>query len=358
MGLELTPLRVSIQTEAGRYCVVDRTNASHENATALRTLPAVVMKVHGRWRESSLLERSLGDEHHTRAEHPYALAMMTASTQDRIELVAGETRVVIVPRRGGIASRFDIGSYAVLYLDEVTLADPAKNVRGGIPVLFPTPGKLADDAWSFAGKRGGLKQHGFARNEVWQVIDVGRGAAPRASLRLEWAGNADNWPWPTALEITYALRGQTLRLDQRVTNLGGERMPFGLGFHPYFHVPVAEKTSARVTTRATQAFDNVAKRVVQLAHGGDSIDLADAEVDLHLLDHGSTESELRWSSHVTRIRGSAEFTRWVIWTLPGRSFVCLEPWTCPGNALNTGDGVLFVEPGATVSTWVEIDAST
>jgi len=30
----------------------------------------------------------------------------------------------------------------VLALDEATLRDEAKNVRGGIPILFPAPGKL------------------------------------------------------------------------------------------------------------------------------------------------------------------------------------------------------------------------
>ena len=37
------------------------------------------------------------------------------------------------------------------------------------------------------------------------------------------------------------------------------------------------------------------------------------------------------------LEGSPEMTRWVIWTLAGKDFVCLEPWTCPGDALNTGD---------------------
>ena len=36
----------------------------------------------------------------------------------------------------------------------------------------------------------------------------------------------------------------------------------------------------------------------------------------------------------------------MIWTLAGKDFVCLEPWTCACDALNTGEGLLVLPPGA------------
>ena len=57
-----------------------------------------------------------------------------------------------------------------------------------------------------------------------------------------------------------------------------------------------------------------------------------------------------------QLRGSAEYTHWVVWTLAGRDFVCLEPWTCPGNALNTGDGLLVLAPGEARALSLEIIA--
>ncbi|HEX4474788.1 MAG TPA: galactose mutarotase, partial [Polyangiaceae bacterium] len=79
------------------------------------------------------------------------------------------------------------------------------------------------------------------------------------------------------------------------------------------------------------------------------------EVDLHLLDHGSTSSALHLGdgSRID-VRGSPEFTRWVVWSLAGKDFVCLEPWTSPGNALNTKEQLLSVDPGATHTSWIEI----
>jgi galactose mutarotase-like enzyme len=160
------------------------------------------------------------------------------------------------------------------------------------------------------------------------------------------------FPWDFLVQQTFAVRGTALRIDQRVTNRGDAAMPFGFGFHPYFFVPDAAKRDTSVATRATRAFDNVAKQTIALS----AIDLTLPEVDLHLLDHGSTASELVSPGGTVRLRGSPEYTHWVVWTLAGRDFVCLEPWTCPGNALNTGDRLLVIAPGETRSLSLEIIA--
>jgi galactose mutarotase-like enzyme len=257
--------------------------------------------------------------------------------------------VDIAPSRGGLVFRFDVGDARVLYLDEATLFDRSKNVRGGVPVLFPTPGKLADDTWAYGGKRGSLKQHGFARNKPWAESGARTSAV---ALGVEWPGDAAAWPWACAVDIAFSLHGHTLRLDQRVINRDREAMPFGLGFHPYFHVPDADKPRARVATGATRAFDNVTKREVSVPG---RLDLTANEVDLHLVDHGETACTLELPMSTVHIRGSREFTHWVVWTLAGKDFVCVEPWTCPGNALNTGERLIVLPPGAAHEAWIEIE---
>ena len=125
-------------------------------------------------------------------------------------------------------------------------------------------------------------------------------------------------------------------------------MPFGAGFHPYFAVAQSDKANAHVETNATRAFDNVTKKTNALA----KIDLTPSEVDLHLIDH-TGDCVLRMKTHAVRLRGSPEFSRWVVWTLAGKDFVCVEPWTCPGNALNSGESLIVLEPSASRSMWVE-----
>jgi galactose mutarotase-like enzyme len=274
------------------------------------------------------------------------------TTGDTLELHDEEARstAAVVPGRGAIATRFRVGDRELLYLDDATLRDPTKNVRGGIPVLFPSPGPLAGDRFERDGHSGAMKQHGFARNLSWQARAHDDADAARATLELASSdATLAMYPWPFRLALEVALRGASLRLSVSVENTGAEPMPFAFGIHPYFQV--GDKAGARIATRATRAFDNVTKTVGPF-HG---FDLMAKEVDLHLLDHGGSDSALDWADGSRlSLRASPEFGRWVVWTLAGKDFVCVEPWTAPANALNTGESLLVVAPGATKKLWIEM----
>ncbi|MDC0682977.1 aldose epimerase family protein [Sorangium atrum] len=280
-----------------------------------------------------------------------------------VELVDGgsASRAVLAPARGGILTELALGGRELLYLDRATFEDRSANVRGGNPVLFPSPGKLAGDAWSAAGAAGQMRQHGFARTLPWSLDDHGTlesgGAYARLVLRSSEATRAQ-YPWDFRAEFTYTLLGRALRIDLRITNetgAGAPPMPFGAGFHPYFAVSQADKARASIETRATRAFDNTTKREAPFS----GFDLTRPEVDLHLLDHGSTESSLSIEGTPgvrIAVRGSPEFTHWVVWTLQGKDFVCLEPWTCPGDALNTGERLIHLRSHETRALWIELSA--
>jgi galactose mutarotase-like enzyme len=261
-----------------------------------------------------------------------------------------QSSVTIVQARGAIATRFRVGERDLLYLDEATLLDPKKNVRGGIPVLFPSPGKLDGDRFERGAVHGSMKQHGFARDLPWLVAETSDRDSAQATLVLV-ANDATRavFPWDFRLSITFSLVAARLRLDVRVENGSSRAMPFAFGVHPYFQV--ANKARAQIATKATRAFDNVAKKVVAI----DGFDLTAPELDLHLLDHEGTESALSFGdgSRVA-IRCSTEMTRWVVWTVAGKDYVCLEPWTAPANALNTGESLIEIEPGGSRSLWIEL----
>jgi galactose mutarotase-like enzyme len=264
-----------------------------------------------------------------------------------LKLSAGDTEVAIAPHRGAIVTSFRVAGRELLYLDEATFNDASKNVRGGIPVLFPSPGKLEGDRWNQAGKSGELKQHGFARNLEWQV-----GATTASSVTLSLRSSDATvrmYPWSFAAQVTYRVAPNELHIGFEVRNESAAPMPFAFGLHPYF--AVHDKARARIPTRATRAFDNVAKAVVPFA----GFDLTQSEVDLHLLDHGASRGVLELSDRrAIVIETSPEFSRWVVWTVAGKDYVCLEPWTAPGNALNTGEGVIVIEPQKHHTLWTKI----
>jgi galactose mutarotase-like enzyme len=279
-------------------------------------------------------------------EHPGAVP--------RLELRGDASSATLAPGRGGMLTSLAVGGRELFYLDESTLLDATKNVRGGAPVLFPSPGKLAHDMWAYGGRIGSMKQHGFARNYAFKTTAKGTAPAPSATLSLSSNEETEKlYPYFFALDLTYTLLDNGVRIDQRIENRGRAPMPFGMGFHPYFAVPDASKSDARIPTKATRAFDNTTKKTIDLRSG--PIDLTKNEVDLHLIEHGGPGAELTVSRRGTiSLTGSPEYRRWVVWTLRGKDFVCVEPWTCPGNALNTGEDIIELAPGESRTLYVEI----
>ena len=263
-----------------------------------------------------------------------------------------DARVVVAPQRGAIVTSMRVAGRELLYLNDATLCDSSQNVRGGIPVLFPSPGKLTNDTLCWGGRSGtDMKQHGFGRILDWSVLD-----SPPGSLLLEIQANAwtlPRYPWQFCAQIEYRLELHRLSIHFRVENRDTTPLPFALGFHPYFYVKdVLDKAKVRIPTAATQAFDNVQKAVVPFQ----GFDLTQPEVDMHLLDHGSSHCSLELPDGARiELRASEELKLWVVWTLTKKDFVCLEPWSAHGDALNTGENVIVVQPGAAHEAHLDLE---
>ena len=266
---------------------------------------------------------------------------------------AAGSLAVLAPNRGGMLTRFKVGDVDVLFLDDVSFAQAPSSVRGGVPVLFPSPGQLTNDRWHREGREGKLRRHGFARDLPWTVVRTDTNGAASATLRLHSSdATRQDYPFHFDLNYTYSLVGSTLSIEQRIENAGHHPMPFAAGLHPYFHVRESEKADAEIVTSAAHAWDNVGKQEIEI---GDDIDLTSPEVDLHLHDHGSGEATLKWAGKSVTVTTGDDMTRWVVWTLAGWDFVCLEPWTSPGDALNTGERLIVLGPGEVKSLTTKIE---
>lgn len=258
---------------------------------------------------------------------------------------AARASVTLAPSRGGLVTRFSVGGEPVLFLDDASLRDTTKNVRGGVPVLFPFGGPLAGDRLELSGAT--MKQHGFARNLAWSAEAEGASVTMRV---LATEATKVVYSFDFALVFTVALRDGALVLQQRYENRGSAPMPIAPGLHPYFALPDGKKKHARVTTNATRQWDNVTKTTGPFT----GLDLSAAEVDLHLLDHGPRETRLvRPGMRDVILRFGADQESLVIWTVRGKDFVCVEPWTRTANALNEGRGIV-VAPGAVHETALTI----
>jgi galactose mutarotase-like enzyme len=263
-----------------------------------------------------------------------------------------DSRLELVPDRGGIATQWVVEGQEMFYFDRDRFADPSLSVRGGIPILFPICGNLPDNQYSLGGQTYSLKQHGFARDLPWRA--TGQDVADAASLTLELTSDETTlaqYPFAFRLAFTFKLKGHILELQQRFTNLSEAPMPFSTGLHPYFLVQ--DKAQLEFEIPSTEFRNHLTGGVEPF---GGSFNFEQAEIDLafqHLTAPAATVTDHHLRRRLT-ISWSADYTKLVFWTVKGKDYYCLEPWTAPRNALNTGENLLIINPDQTLETHVRM----
>jgi galactose mutarotase-like enzyme len=266
----------------------------------------------------------------------------------------GDAELSVVPDRGGIVTSWKIKGQELFYLDAERFKDPALSVRGGIPLLFPICGNLPEDAYTLDGKSYSLVQHGFARNLPWHVTNqsTDNGASVTVTLKSDDHTRA-GYPFDFELNYTYTLRGNQLEMRYGHTNLSDRAMPFSMGIHPYF--AAADKSQLSVELPSTTY--KIKGSPDGQSFGG-AFDFDSEEIDfafVNLTDRAATVTDASRKLKLTTTYDDS-YSTLVFWAVKGKDFYCLEPWTGPRNAMNSGEHLLTAAPGATVETVITLMA--
>ena len=265
---------------------------------------------------------------------------------------SASSRLEVVPERGSIITSWSLQGQEILYLDAERFSNPSLSVRGGIPILFPICGNLPYNTYSCNGAQYTLKQHGFARDLPWKVTDqVTNGLV---ALTLVLNSNEQTravYPFDFQLAFTYQLKGNTLEIQQRYTNHSTEPMPFSSGLHPYFFT--SDKSQLKFEIPASQYQDQITKEVHPFSG---SFDLSRDEIDVAFRQvNGSCASvtDIGRRLKIT-LTYSDLYSTLVFWTVKGKDYYCLEPWSAPRNAINTGEHLTQLAPGASYQASVTL----
>ncbi len=237
----------------------------------------------------------------------------------------GENSVAVAPLRGGIISSLKLNGRELLYMKLETFADPTKNVKGGIPILFPNAGPVDDPRFY-------LKQHGFARtSDEWAYIPGHDGCS--FSEALDTHASAD-YPYESTVTVEAALQedGSAL-ITQTALNRGSEPMPVSMGLHPYFAVPAGRKGEVRFDFPGGEIAEK--ESAVWMEGGTVSLDNPGTPLTVRIPGHGTL------TLHV-----SVEFKKIWVWSLPDEDFICVEPVMRDVNGIATDPEL--VAPGASV----------
>jgi galactose mutarotase-like enzyme len=104
------------------------------------------------------------------------------------------------------------------------------------PTLFPIVGSLTGHRYVYNENEYKMKQHGLAR-----IFDFECNHSDDVSCTWQLTENEETlkqYPFHFTLRIRYTLEGKRILIDYTVENRSNEVMPFQLGLHPAFNVPL------------------------------------------------------------------------------------------------------------------------
>lgn len=208
------------------------------------------------------------------------------------------------------------------------------------PTLFPFIARLTNNSYRYKGKTYHMTIHGFASQSDFAPIEQG----PDYVI-LSLSSNIASlvvFPFDFTLDITYRLVESSVVVTYTVRNKSRDVMPFGIGGHPGFRVPVGDAEEFedyclefsypcqpdRVGFTPAVYLSNVDARYpleddcrIQLKH-----DLFDD--DAIVLKNMCREITLKSSKHFVRVSypQMAYLGIWH-WPMTDAPYVCIEPWT-------------------------------
>jgi glucose-6-phosphate 1-epimerase len=148
----------------------------------------------------------------------------------------GMPKLVLVHASGGTAELYLHGAHVtswttsegeeLLFVSDHSAWHPEREIRGGIPVVFPQFGP------------GPLPQHGFARTREWTLERSGVDAEGGAFAVLRLADDDEKRSlWPHAFLARLHVRlDEALRVGLEVTNPGNAILAFTAALHTYFRI--------------------------------------------------------------------------------------------------------------------------
>jgi aldose 1-epimerase len=244
-----------------------------------------------------------------------------------------------------------------------TYAEAGKTM--GIPLLYPWANRLGRFGYRAAGQEvtldesdkriprdsEGLPIHGVVPGLLsWDVTDAATPGTITAHLAWTSGELLELFPYRHDVRVNIRLADGELTIATTVRPTGDVHVPVSFGYHPYLRNPSAPRETWEVELAAS-------RRIVLDDRGiptGEREPVAQTRVTL---EETSWDIPFDGLAHPARWRAAGgdaamtvtfhsgyEFAQ--VFAPAEQEFICFEPMTAATNALNSGDGLRIVAPGA------------
>lgn len=281
---------------------------------------------------------------------------------ERLTLCAGELSVDILPALGGSIGKFEwvVGTkrqqlfrgdngaaHSALDTGCFPMVPYVNRIRGG---TFDCDGKTVRLAPNMAGDSSPLHGQGWLGR--WTVTD-----ASECHAVMSFVHDAGEWLWNYDAQQHIELDPDGLSVTLSCTNRSPDRMPCGLGLHPYY--PCDAETVFDTKVESAWTIDAAVLPVENVPATG-RYDLHDRRICGQSLDNGfdgwSGNATIRWPGKEVALRlSSFDAQRLQIYSPEGGGLFVAEPVQQANAALNEPQecwaelGVTLLETGETAS---------
>jgi len=300
------------------------------------------------------------------------ITRISSESSERIHVVEdGEILLTVAPWFGAKLSKLKLRADQQIYdlLWETNDDDLEKNNWYKQSILFPYPNRLEDATYKHEGKEyifpmnelaknnqlhGMLYNSPFSVNHAEMIDNV-------ATISLSYIddGSRDYYPFPFIFTVVYEYSESGLKTTFEVQNTGDKKLPFGIGWHPYFQfdkIPVAQTVFEAGESDVIEM-----ERKRSLPTGGRSkvktisYDLETTYLDdaFELSNNPSYALKLK-SGLSLNFECDDELNYLQVFTPEGGEAVAIEPMTCNVNAFNNHEGLRYLDDGHQFSTAVRI----
>ncbi len=295
-------------------------------------------------------------------------ANVTHQGERGVRLAAGDLEAIVIPSAGMVVASLRARGDELLGRAGALAAWIEGGHTMGIPLLHPWANRLAGTRYAIGGEpieidprspllhrdENGLPIHGLlGACPAWKAIER-EANATRARLRAaldaeDVDGLLGAFPFPHRLELAIELRPEILTISTTLLATGSVAVPVAFGWHPYLQLPPAPRPEWDLELPVMEALELDAlmlptdgRHLFEGLHGP----LGEMTFDDGFggLEPGA-ELSIRAAEHGVTVSFDEGYPYGQVYAPPTQDVVALEPMTAPANALVSGRGLTFAQPG-------------
>ena len=293
---------------------------------------------------------------------------------DSIYLQAGDGRVEIVPKLGGMVRQIqlDFGGEQIPILYPDSNAELSSNPWFRGRLLLPFNDRIPGGLYTYKGTEYQLEQNSAEDGSAIHglIYDQPLEVSSRRNDCLTLSGelrNCKGYPFDLKFDFDYSISQNCFNLNIKATNIGSKYAPFAFGWHPYFQLggPLKELAIKHDGESFVEVDSDLIPTGKILPVEGNVWDfrsgkvVGSTELDLAITAPQSGQFQLSWQGRVlTVVADSKTFPYTQFFTPPDRRSIAIEPITAATDAFNRPSlGLRQLEPNETFTARIELKSS-